>query len=966
MLTHPLSRDTIGHMNRWLSSLAIALPALLMAHEAGAVRNPDYLVERPLETAQGAAGRLTRVVDYTAPKAQLGVWAAFKSRHGVAWQGMWDEATDVPVRIWGEGIAVPGANGDPAIALAASRALLDEQLALVAPGSHLDDWQVVSNVVHGRGNALRTVGFVQSYQGVPVQGGAVSFLFKNDRLFVIGSQALPSVSARIPGHAVTGSAATAKAVEWITAAYRARPTVLSEGALSILPLIRESEDGVAQVEYRAVKTVVLDLAEPRARWNVFVDAETGEPLARTQTLRFGSGVLKYNTPVRYPGGGRQDFVAAFANLTIGAQALTTDVAGAFAFTGSGQITVNATVVGPKVRVLSNGAAGGTQNINVPDGAAGGTWNAGSTATLDAQLTGFIHANLIKSFALAELNPSLGWLNDQLEVTVNENGTCNAYSSGDDIHFFAAGGGCENTGRLPDVIYHEFGHSIHNNSVIPGAGAFDSAMSEGVSDYLAATFVNDSGMGRGFFNGSPQALREIDPVGSEWMWPGDISEDPHMTGLIIAGALWDTRKALVAELGDTAGRRLADDFYYATLQRASDIPTTYVEVLAFDDDDGNLANGTPHKCTVDAAFTPHGLVDPQLGIGIGVPTRDGYNVALAIAQPAGGCDAPDVTGVTVDWKPRGGNLQQIALTRTADVFAAAIPTQPDDTVVEYRVVVTLQGGTTITYPNNAGDPLYQFYVGPLTPVYCTDFESDPFAAGWTHSAQSGTDDWQWGSPNGDSGNGDPIAAASGANVVGQDLGIGGNRDGAYARNSIETLTSPEIDVTGRTGVRLQLKRWLSVEDGFYDQASISADGEEVWHNFTGPDQNASTHTLDREWRFFDVDLGTQAADGKVQVSFTLEADQGLQYGGWTIDDFCIMARGTGPALPVCGNGAIETGESCDDSNTTSGDGCSATCADETTNPGDEDGGCCSTNSDPRGALVLGLATALFFVRRRRRV
>jgi cysteine-rich repeat protein len=32
---------------------------------------------------------------------------------------------------------------------------------------------------------------------------------------------------------------------------------------------------------------------------------------------------------------------------------------------------------------------------------------------------------------------------------------------------------------------------------------------------------------------------------------------------------------------------------------------------------------------------------------------------------------------------------------------------------------------------------------------------------------------------------------------------------------------------------------------------------------------------------------------------------------------------GPA-PVCGNGIVESGEVCDDGNTTSGDGCSATC------------------------------------------
>ena len=71
------------------------------------------------------------------------------------------------------------------------------------------------------------------------------------------------------------------------------------------------------------------------------------------------------------------------------------------------------------------------------------------------------------------------------------------------------------------------------------------------------------------------------------------------------------------------------------------------------------------------------------------------------------------------------------------------------------------------------------------------------------------------------------------------------------------------------------------------------------------------------------------------------------------------------VPVCGNSAVETGETCDDGNTTSGDGCSSACADETVDPSDP-GGCCSTGrTDPRGAMLLGLGSALLVLRRRRR-
>ena len=60
-------------------------------------------------------------------------------------------------------------------------------------------------------------------------------------------------------------------------------------------------------------------------------------------------------------------------------------------------------------------------------------------------------------------------------------------------------------------------------------------------------------------------------------------------------------------------------------------------------------------------------------------------------------------------------------------------------------VTLSDGTNIVYPDNPADPLYEFFVGPVEEIYCTDFEADP--AGWTHGATTGTDDFAFGTPTG---------------------------------------------------------------------------------------------------------------------------------------------------------------------------------------------------------------------------
>jgi MYXO-CTERM domain-containing protein len=134
-------------------------------------------------------------------------------------------------------------------------------------------------------------------------------------------------------------------------------------------------------------------------------------------------------------------------------------------------------------------------------------------------------------------------------------------------------------------------------------------------------------------------------------------------------------------------------------------------------------------------------------------------------------------------------------------------------------------------------------------------------------------------------------------------------------------------------------------------------------------------LDKEWRFQDLDLASVSATGKVKLRFELASDEGLQFGGWTLDDVCIVVPGVAPS-PTCGNGQLDDGEQCDDGNTTDGDGCSAACQNETpgggSGSGDDDGdgskpggGCCSTSGNPAGALALAALVLGLVLRRRYR-
>jgi MYXO-CTERM domain-containing protein len=92
------------------------------------------------------------------------------------------------------------------------------------------------------------------------------------------------------------------------------------------------------------------------------------------------------------------------------------------------------------------------------------------------------------------------------------------------------------------------------------------------------------------------------------------------------------------------------------------------------------------------------------------------------------------------------------------------------------------------------------------------------------------------------------------------------------------------------VFLNYQRWLGVEDGFYDQARILANGEVMWSNWVNS-QGKSDHHQDRQWTPHAVDLLGTADQGQVLLSWEIESDQGLSLAGWNIDDVCLLAPAT---------------------------------------------------------------------------
>lgn len=885
-----------NEMNKPQFSLAITAAFLLLVLGSQQLEARPVIQTQKSSSIQSYSGkplRINRQVSTQLPSnpKSAQAWQEFESRHTSGqWQVLWDQDTAVPLRIYGSGLSAPDVIDSASMAASHAQQQLIQNMALLAPGSQPENFKLVSNTVH---NGVRAVGFQQLAKGLQVQGGQVSFRYKNDRLIVMASEAWPDVVVNLQSQ-VLPAAVVSSALNWMHADVDATARLLSVAAEEVvLPLI-----GAGSMEFVVVRRVQIATDQPVGRWDVYVNASTGEPVARHQRLMFSGADAQYNTPDRWPGGTRSNYPAAYANLTVGGQVQTTNILGEFTWSGP-SASVDTAVNGPLVAVNNEAGANATINVQVENGATL-LWSEPSDELLDAQLTAFIHANYIKEYVLP-WNPTLAWLDQTLPVAVNINDSCNAYSDGNSINFFREGNNCSNTGRLVDVIYHEFGHSLHSQSIIPGVGQFDSAMSEGVGDFLSATAVNDASMAPGFFlDGS--TLRELDPIGSEAIYPDDLGSDPHISGLIYGGAFWDLRKALILSLGETAGVAKTEQLFYATLQRAVDMPTSYIEVLLEDDDDGDLNNGTPNYCDINQVFSIHGLTGLLNNPLFGDPEIDGLDVSVP-STSAISCNNA-LVGMTLEWQNRNNSAEngQVSMTYDGSHYRASIPFESPGEVVQYKVVAQFTDDSTMVKPRNQAAPWYEQFIGLSQVISCTDFETNPFDNGWTHeltagTIQEGADDWQWNVTMGNFTNKDATTAYSGSYVIGNDLGEQGY-NGLYQSNITNQASSPVIATNGYEFVRLQYRRWLNVEDGLYDQATIYANDTPLWSNFASdPGSNEPVNHHDKEWRFHDVDLSNEVVNDAVQLTFEIASDGGSEFGGWTIDDVCVVGYNGTPMLDL---------------------------------------------------------------------
>ncbi|HCP47544.1 MAG TPA: hypothetical protein DIU15_16000 [Deltaproteobacteria bacterium] len=839
-------------------------------------------------------------------------WQDFLAKHEGPWTVRWDEATATPARFYGRGWPVnPDTLSNDESAFRLAQNILHELHPLLGGGS-LPLSNLQPEVVDRRAG-ITTVAFAQSWRGVPVEDARISLRFKAGR-FVMGQlEALPGIDLpRQPAvDQETALLSGLDAMGWTSAEVE----VDASDGLRVFPIRRTSS-----VDHRLTwRFVIRSKTHPSYR-TLWVDAITGELVGWRERLRFARATVVGERDDRYPLNGLIESPMGFASVQTPTDNEVADSDGRVTIDGELPVEVSWSPGSEWANIRNLGGGGlavhedllesdNGQLLAVPDADLGNTDRRRIRAQIDAHIA--LHEVRDRSQSIAPDSP---WVQERVVVRVNsDESRCNAwFDEQSRLNFMRQGDGCHNTARIADVVYHEYGHGFHLWNIIPGAGGWgDGSLSEGLSDYLSATITNSPDLAPGFFTTGSLPLRDLD---QDLRWPDDIHEDPHITGLIIAGALWDLRDLLMDAYGESAGIEHSDFLYWNVTMRAEEIPDAYEEVLLADDDNGDLADGTPNQCLIDEAFARHGL-GPGADAGgahaivqiehspplVSITPQEDFAIQVRATLTNPECAETQVDSVVLHYSHDSDRSEDdfdaIELRGAGQTdYEGLLPGAEHGSLVRYYIEVFDDAGDLVArLPEGpVTDPWYGVWVGPVEVLAEFDFEEDD--GGFEHELfegpdQEGADDWQWG-PAGGRG-GDPEAAFSGEHIWGNDLSPEDNWNGQYQPEVHSALMAPAIDIPDETGpIHLQFRRWLGVEDGYFDQAEVWVNDELLWTQFASTDSDeADVHHQDLHWAFRSYDVTDLVGrDGEIRVRWELRSDGGLEMGGWNLDDIAVVTPG----------------------------------------------------------------------------
>ena len=706
---------------RFLSAsgfLCVALPLAQLAPLAAQTelvtfRDPhEVRLERHTPAPDAASQRLLR---------EASAWPAYAAAHA-GWRSVMDPATGLPHRAFGPGQTFPGA--DPA---ARTQAWASEVLpAFGIPTAQA--WRVAP----GAGRHVRVFAD-QTVDGIPVIGGSLHAKWDGDRLVAWSldyyrAAALPA-GTPLPIDALTDAAAAGLSLDqWSgtdVGPERLLPLTAADGTTTYR-LIRElTVNGRVSTSPRRYLTWVdVHTGEVHMRVNriihidgkVAVPADAERPERVVRRMGIDAAVLAVDGTIRadvhsyYPFEGQETAPMPHLGLGFGAPEVHTDADGYFSSPASpGTTTVS--LEGRWSRVFTAGETPST----VID------WQEGTNDFILNDLgnvkerSAFYNVNRMHDHMKTWM-PEFMELDEPLTTNIDVDGTCNAFWDGSSVNFYPAGGGCNPTSLIADVVWHEYGHGI-NGRFYQSQGSFflNGAMNEGYADFWAMSLGDINIIGQGFYTDNQDGIRryDIDPK----VYPEDLVGEVHADGEIICGAWYDTHllmggdwQATMPLFLDAYGGLQATATNGDEGQAFSDV---LLDVLQADDDDADLSNGTPNGQAIVEGFALHGITLFSYAELDHAPVE--FAAAAEDLEIEGDVDIVFPASLYLDgvymWyrTSHNGPWTEVPMASVGgDTYAAQIPAQEPATVVAYYLgirddfgylsAISPEAAHNVDYPN----------------------------------------------------------------------------------------------------------------------------------------------------------------------------------------------------------------------------------------------------------------------------
>jgi len=631
--------------------------------------------------------------------AERAGWSAFRSAHGSGWDVRIDRRSGSPVLVTGPGIPWYDPATVPTLEAleAKARAFLSSNGVLL----HVDPRQLVLEPAGSGGTSPDhfELLFNRVIDGVPVEGSRLRFFINHGSMVAFGADRWGPL-ARAPRALV--SAGTARQLLY-TYMGVLPSDVVTEPAAPVQTIVPSAPSGTEYGAYRGhagagtafhlAWTFVVEVEGERGRWVGKVDAVTGAILALYDDIRYAQvkgGVF----PMSQDGSGfdsveQVGFPMPYVNVTVNGVPATAGDMGGFDCSSAGA-TATTALAGPYLRVndacgpvsqsttcdsdldLLSGPAGQT-NCAVPPGSSAGNTH--------PSRSGYYTVNRINERVRHWL-PGNAWLNGQITLNSNVNATCNA-TWGGTLNMYRAGNGCGNTAELAGIITHEWGHGLDEND----GGGYDDP-SEGYADVVALMHVHESCNGRGFnlaggnCGGYGDACLSCTGVrDADWdkhtshtpatpqgfvtnncgNGDGPCGREQHCEGYVVGETLWDlaVRDLPASGLDAATSWHVAEKLWFMSRQGSGGnayncaLPSSdgcnagswFNDLRNVDDDDGNLANGTPHAAAIFAAFNRH-----KIACGAAAdPSNQSTSACAALATPVLTA-SPGAKEVSLSWTP----------------------------------------------------------------------------------------------------------------------------------------------------------------------------------------------------------------------------------------------------------------------------------------------------------------------------